>query len=79
MKLSLNINEKASVTLTEYGEKLLINASGGVYYNTWNYDTLTCIFTAPIWTIMLVFGDKMYVGNQQIFKDNLVTVESGLL
>lgn len=84
MKIEVNMNDIAIVTLTPYGVEILIE-----YYtkyrfleirekqlNIANYNSLTSEFKTHLWELFQIFGKCMYMGNNDIpFKANIILIE----
>jgi len=66
--IKVNINVQAKVVLTDYGKQILTDyydKLGAIYY----LDKKEFVF--PLWQIASIFGDCLYMGNNQMpFKDN---------
>lgn len=68
--ITVNINDMASVKLTDYGLiRLGYDANGPHHYN---YDTK--ILKIELWDLMKIFSDAMYMGCPQLFEKNEITI-----
>jgi len=78
----ININEKASVHLTDYGKHVLdvhrmeLEESAGIDLKEILHYDENDVFSSELWEIMSIFGRFMYNGAKQAFHDNAITIGS---
>jgi len=65
-----NINDDVNFTLTDYGETVLRTS----YRSSVHPRNATRTYEMSIWEMMQIFGEKMFMGNQQIFVGNKVHI-----
>lgn len=80
--MKFNINDKASVILTERGAYILNNYNNKLNYFCSNTDLYLKtdykegeLFTDACWSIMHIFGDFLYQGPLTPFKDNIIDIQ----
>lgn len=73
MKKELNINDQVSFELTENGAKIankyVSKMRGDRKYIAGKKETHL------LWSVMQMFGNNIYMGGPNIFKDNKLTIE----
>lgn len=67
----MNINDKVEVRLTQSGILCLIE-----YEENRQVDPKTGKIIMPLWRLMNIFGSKMIMGGEQLFKNNEIKVLS---
>ena len=73
-----NLNADARVTLTRYGEQVLVKHYTDLGLDAefmTGYNWITGVYEAPLWDIMQIFGRVLYMGNTRIpFEKNVVEI-----
>ena len=70
MEHKININNMASVKLTEYGLIRLRYSPTGPF----KYNSDTKILKIELWDLMHIFGESMYMGCPQVFENNEIVI-----
>lgn len=76
MTTTYNINSEVEVILTEYGAKILteywkeFQKTAHIKRTFKEGDT----YNIELWHLMSIFGDHLYNGGENAFKDNLITI-----
>ncbi len=76
-----NINDRATIYLTEYGEQILDNYRLKKERET-HIDLKSILsydksgkFSSELWNVMSIFGEHFFNGAKQIFQDNEINIE----
>jgi hypothetical protein len=65
-----NINDNVKFRLTEYGKSVLYENDRASFYKPDDDG----YYDMQIWVVMQIFGEKMYVGNNEIFIENKIDI-----
>ena len=66
----ININDMVKVQLTERGISHM--RKNDSVMTEFHFDKDTKIVETELWQLMNTFGDKMYMGAEQMFKNNVI-------
>lgn len=66
----MNINKEVTVTLTDEGMNVL-NEKNEIAQK---YNLEGNVLKVPLWELMFTFGNSLYVGCAQLFKNNEVII-----
>jgi hypothetical protein len=67
---NININDTVKVKLTEHGVNFVTRSKERGYLLKEGNNEMTI----ELWHLMQVFGDAMYMGGDQLFINNIVTL-----
>jgi hypothetical protein len=67
-----NINDQATVELTDEGLEYMIKATNVNFYHQ---KIKGKIYTSELWDIMATFGPYIYQGGPQLLKDNIILIK----
>jgi len=70
--MKFNINDICKVTLTNFGEDILIRKDPVAY--EYNYNTISRILQTELWVLMNIFGKSFYFEYPNIFKNNEIEI-----
>ena len=65
--MKVNLNQKVSFKLTPYGAKILDKHKEKLFEDLYR--------EAQLWDVMRIFGDKMFIGDDTPFVDNIIEVK----
>lgn len=69
--MKVNINQLCEVELTEEGILHLKRKMSYIMKTSWYNDG---VLTTELWSLMNIFGDKMYMSDDQMFKENNIKI-----
>ena len=84
MNIEVNMNDIAIVKLTPYGVEIFMTYHSKYRFleirenqlNIANYDSVTSEFKTHLWELFQIFGECMYMGNNDIpFQKNIIFIE----
>lgn len=75
MKVQLNINNLTTVKLTDHGLAILQREAPYALTTSW-FKEETSEYTSELWNIMRIFGNDLYMGSPNLFKDCEIVVDN---
>jgi hypothetical protein len=69
--MKVNINQLCEVELTEEGILHLKKKMSYIMKTSWYNDG---VLTTELWNLMNIFGDKMCMSDEQMFKENNIKI-----
>ena len=83
--MNVNLNNNCHFELTRYGEECLKNFYDNLYARYPDdvqerldvfkeYNSKDGVYELPLWELMEIFGSKLYLGAQQVIKNNNIEI-----